>query len=251
MEDKKIPKIFVVTPYYKESLEFLKRCHDSVISQQGAKYDVTHIMVADGFARPEIDDWPVSHVKLPSAHRDYGNTPRAVGGMLAQAEGADFIAYLDADNWFDPSHLASMLRCQQESGAHVVCCMREFYDLSGQRMAIAEADENAQQHVDTSCLLIERSAFSINNFWMMPIQLSSIGDRIVFKGIINSRYRLAFTNKRTVSYTTLWDVHYKSIGQAPPPDAKYLTDEAYKYLTSFNNILETVDRLGFLPDIRH
>jgi glycosyltransferase involved in cell wall biosynthesis len=244
----KAPKIYVVTPYYKESLEVLRRCHDSVLGQQEANCDITHVMVADGFARPEIDDWGVAHVKLPSAHGDNGNTPRALGAMLAQAEGAYFIAYLDADNWFYPSHLASMLGRHQETRAQVVCCMREFYDPSGQKIAVTESDEDALRHVDTSCLLIHRSAFATNSLWMMPRQLSPICDRIFFKGVVHSRYHLAFTQKRTVGFTTLYASHYNAVGWALPAGVKDRVDEEpVKYLTSVEGVRETVERLGFWP----
>ena len=248
MGQSKAPKVYVVTPYYQESLEVLKRCHDSVLAQQEVNCDITHIMVADGFARPEVDDWAVAHVKFPTAHGDYGNTPRAIGAMLAQAEGADFITYLDVDNWYYPEHLASMLARLQETRAQVVCCMREFYDADGQKMACTEGDENALQHVDTSCMLLDRSAFAANTLWMMPRQLSPIGDRIVFKGIAHRGYRLAFTQKRTVAYTTLYAMHYNAVGQALPAGFKEeLGDAPSRYLTSAEGIRETVERLGFWP----
>src|SRR4029453_5901166 len=56
------PRIAVLTPYFQESLSLLERCHRSVRQQT---VSCEHIMVADGFPRPELDSWPVRHIKLP------------------------------------------------------------------------------------------------------------------------------------------------------------------------------------------
>ena len=55
-------RIAVVTPYYKEPTDILRRCHDSVMAQT---CPVTHIMVSDGHPNPEVDQWNAIHVRLP------------------------------------------------------------------------------------------------------------------------------------------------------------------------------------------
>ena len=122
------PKIAVITPYYKEPLDVLEECHASVRSQGD---HVTHFMIADGHAKPEIDDWQACHIKLPLSHGDFGNTPRGVGSTLAQSEGYDFITYLDADNWYHDGHIASLLDHIRETKAHVFSSFLTFHDLSG------------------------------------------------------------------------------------------------------------------------
>jgi glycosyltransferase involved in cell wall biosynthesis len=99
-------KVAVVTPYYREPIEKLRRCHDSVMAQTRA---CTHFMVADGFARDEIDDWDVQHIRLPLGHADFGNTPRCLGALSALNQGFDGFAYLDADNWYHPEHAESLV----------------------------------------------------------------------------------------------------------------------------------------------
>ncbi|MDP9413866.1 MAG: hypothetical protein M3Q08_07205 [Pseudomonadota bacterium] len=72
-------KVAVVTPYYREPLETLERCHESVRRQP---HSCTHFMVADGHPRAEVNSWPdVQHFALPVSHGDYGNTPRSIGGV--------------------------------------------------------------------------------------------------------------------------------------------------------------------------
>jgi hypothetical protein len=89
-------KVAVVTPYYKESDDILRQCHESVLRQS---YPCMHILVADGHPKALFYGHPKTmHVTLPQANGDQGNTPRTVGGILAEAYGFDAVAYLDADN---------------------------------------------------------------------------------------------------------------------------------------------------------
>ena len=99
-------KIAVITPYYKEPIAYLRKCYESVLSQ-GTKAD--HFFIADGFPNPELMSWDIKHISLSESHQDNGNTPRGIGAILATAEGYDFIAFLDADNWFHPNHINSMI----------------------------------------------------------------------------------------------------------------------------------------------
>lgn len=242
------PRIFVVTPYYQESLDVLSRCHESVRAQR-IDARLTHVMIADGHARSEIDTWGVEHVRLPRAHGDNGNTARAVGGMIAAAEDADFVAYLDADNWFYPEHLASLLAAHRQTQAAIACSFRHFYSPGGELLPITEADEDAVAHVDTSCMLIHRSAFAVNSTWTeMPRQLSPICDRVFFAAMKHKRYTICSTRARTVGFTSTYLPHYQSSGRTPPPDAKPGSfDEQLAFLHSADGVRQTVDRLGFWP----
>jgi hypothetical protein len=95
-------KIAVVIPYCNEEDDMVNNCHSSVMHQS---YPCTHILVADGHPKSQFDEQPKTmHVVLPQANADVGNTPRAIGGILADAYGFDAVAYLDADNWYDSAH---------------------------------------------------------------------------------------------------------------------------------------------------
>src|ERR1700730_6908863 len=96
-------KIAVVTPYYKENDDILRQCHLSVLRQ---RYPCTHILVADGHPKSLFDDQPKTmHVNSLQANRDAGSPPRAIGGILPDASGFEAVAWLNADNWYDPSHI--------------------------------------------------------------------------------------------------------------------------------------------------
>ena len=77
-----------------------------------------------------------------------GNPPRALGGILADAYGFDAVAYLDADNWYDPSHIEGLIEAHKaHEKVSLVSCKRRFYDLEGRQLYITELDEETNEHV--------------------------------------------------------------------------------------------------------
>ncbi|HET8898872.1 MAG TPA: glycosyltransferase, partial [Rhodanobacteraceae bacterium] len=102
-------RVAVVTPYYQEATETLQRCVDSVRAQTHAA--LVHYCVADGFPRHDLLDGAprLRHIVLPNAHANYGATPRGIGAQCALADGMDVVCFLDADNLFEPDHVASLV----------------------------------------------------------------------------------------------------------------------------------------------
>jgi len=152
-------RVAIVTPYYKEPLSMLRQCHESVMSQT---HGVTHFMVADGHPNAEIARVPgVTHVTLPMANGDNGNTPRAIGGLLASGYGYDAVGYLDADNWLAPNHIEVLLQVHEQSRSPLVCSRRIFCSLDGMVMPVTEDEEDKGRHIDTSWWLVMRRAVGL------------------------------------------------------------------------------------------
>ena len=225
----------------------LRQCHESVARQKGT---VDHFLVADGFPNEEVARWPVSHVSLNVAHGDNGNTPRAVGSLLAINGGYDYIAYLDADNWYHEDHLASLLETIVETRAEVATCFRTFHDLEGNALDVTERAEERLKHVDTSCFLISRAAFPATVAWgLMPKPLSPACDRVFLGMLKHNRYRIHSTRARSVAFRTQYAAHYKAAKLPIPSNAKSggEFDPALDYLKSNEGIAECVRLLGFWP----
>ncbi|MEA2981349.1 MAG: hypothetical protein QOF09_3172 [Alphaproteobacteria bacterium] len=225
-------KIAVVTPYYKEDSAVLWQCHKSVLQQT---HECHHILVADGHPQSGFESSPRTlHVKLPLSNSDNGNTPRAIGGILADSYGFDAVAYLDADNWFDPTHIEGMIAAHELSGSPIIACKRRYFDLSGSELLIGETDEDANLHVDTSCYLLFRPAFSLLRAWLMPKVLGSLCDRVFLKKAIKAEFKITYIPARTVGFRTQYLYHYHKAGIAPPPNVKAnnVHDAALNYLIS-------------------
>ena len=110
-----LPRVAVITPYYKEPLAQLRQCHESVRAQS---VPCLHVLVADGHRRRRINHWQAEHVRLPRSHGDIGSTPRLIGSYHAIGLGVDAVAFLDADNWYGPDHIANLLAEMDQHQAH-------------------------------------------------------------------------------------------------------------------------------------
>lgn len=212
-------RVAIITPYYKEPLDQLMKCIESVRAQTHAH--CTHFMVADGHPR---DDLPTNrfllHMVLPRAHADFGDTPRTLGALSAVTLGFDAIAYLDADNWFYPNHVARMLQLARETNAAVVTATRDLYTREG---AFIETDayNDGVKFVDTSCFFLMRPAFRIiPHFMLMPLALAPVCDHVFFWAIRGHNLPRAHCPEPTVAYRTPWMDHYQRNNLPLPPDVK-------------------------------
>jgi hypothetical protein len=214
-----------ITPYYKESRECLERCIVSV------KYQTTpadHMLIADGFPQDWIDQTNVRHLRLDRAHRDYGNTPRGLGGLMAVAEGYDAIGFLDADCWLEADHLEHCLEKAERVGFErcgFVAASRSLRRLDGS--VIDVPDEPLATHVDTNCLLLLAPSFDAVPVWILvPREVSVVCDRVFYLALRARTLIAAFSTTKTVNYIYTFAPLYRSLGEPPPEPIKENPDHA-------------------------
>lgn len=239
-------RIAVITPYHKEPIEMLRECHESVLAQG---VDAHHYFIADGHPQSDmmVND-KVSHVMLPNEHADYGNTPRGIGGILAVNADFDYITYLDADNWYHPNHLTSLIDLHKKTGADICCSFRTFHQSDRSAILVDDPQEQALRHVDTNCYFLSKSAFEVASLWTrIPKQLAPVGDRVFKEYLKQKRYRLSFSKQKTVAYRTLWRDHYVAAGLKPPLNSKNLDTSFIGWLKTAQGVKECVEKLGFYP----
>jgi hypothetical protein len=211
-------RVAVVTPYYKEPAEWLARCLQSVKDQT---HEATHFLVSDGHPQDWLDGMGVRHVRLGKAHADYGNTPRTIGGLLAAAEGFDAIAFLDADNWFAPEHVALCVDAAADGKADYVTAMRWWARADGSVMDVRIDEDLDGSHVDTNCFFLLRGAFHTIPRWsLMPRPMAMWCDRFFLASLRAEGLIERGTNQKTVFYLCTWANVYQAIGEPPPPYAK-------------------------------
>lgn len=211
------PRIAVLTPYFRESLALLERCHRSVRQQT---LSCEHIMVADGFPRTELDSWPVRHIKLPAPSRNFGDTPRRIAGEAAIEARFDAVAYLDADNWLRPRHVESLFACHLARGTPICHSARTLHRVDGTLMPLSQRGDNSV-HVDTSCLLVTAGAFDLLTLWgTWPWELSRIDDRMFWHAALARGHAHSFTGALTTCYEAAHPIFYQAIAETPPSDAR-------------------------------
>ncbi|GAD22944.1 glycosyltransferase family A protein [Acidovorax sp. MR-S7] len=219
-------KVAVITPYYQESETVLRRGMDSV--QRQTHGDFVHYMVADGHPRPEVlaGYERVVAVNLPSAHADYGCTPRGVGALLAMNEGADVVCFLDADNLFEPEHLESLVSTYRAASAqgqvlHAVFASRYLFLPGHEHVRLVSDEDTKRTHVDTSCISLHRSAAFMWPQWgLIPKAATPICDRVMFDLMRAHGLRVAWTDRFTVLYESNWRPHYIQAGLPLPANEK-------------------------------
>ncbi len=210
-------RVAVITPYYQEPVDVLRRCHDSVLEQT---HPCTHFLVSDGSPHVEVADWQGEHIQLGRPHGDNGNTPRAVGSLSAMNRDFDAVAYLDADNWYWPQHIAAMVALYRQTGVAICTASRTIHRGDGSVMYV-DYECNGESHVDTSCLFFLRPAFRIMPYWAtMPRQFGPICDRAMWQIILAHKLSSAHHAQPTVAFRTQYEFHYQRIGETPPPGAK-------------------------------
>ncbi len=206
-------RVGIVTPYYKESPGVLKACHDSVVAQT---YACTHYMVADGHPQPHVDGWNVVHIPLANSHGDNGNHARWVGALAALADGCNAIAFLDADNWFAPEHIAGMIELHAATGAAICTSGRAIHHLDGSFLITCK-ENDGETFVDTSCFFFTAAAFSLLSLWgTMPKTFSPINDRVLWAAARVRGISTAHDGRATVMFRSKYSFHYKWAGVAVP-----------------------------------
>ena len=224
--------VAVVTPFCTESSFVIAECFESVNRQTISCHhfricDNRNVCNRDDFATAR--DGAASLLYLPGPHGDNGNLARAVGSLLGQRQMAEFVAYLDADNWYYPEHMERMLELAVKSQADVVTATRSIHRLDGSLMYVDEYESEGKSFADTSCLVIFRRAFELLPLWaMMPKELGPICDRVMWHAIKSRGFKTAHCSVPTVAFRTQYEVHYRNVGETPPPGTKSNADSTEK-----------------------
>lgn len=214
-------RVAVITPYYKETDDQLTRCMDSVNRQ--THDDVTHILVSDGFPKPwKGKGTKFEHIVLPLSHSDAGATPRAIGGLSAFSRGFDAIAFLDADNWYEPVHIEKMIETMVSTRANAVVATRTMYSLDLRKMYVDDIESDGKNMVDTNCMFLNRSMMYLLSFWITQPEHRLISDKVFWQSCRNNGVEFVRCTHPTVAYVTKWAWHYQHAGINIPDDSVWL-----------------------------
>lgn len=207
-------KAAVITPYYKEDIAILRRCHLSVLDQDVA---CRHFMVADGFPSEIVAGWDCEHITLSKPHGDTGNTPRAIGCLSAVSQGFEIIFLLDADNWYCSDHVSEGIRLRQDNPSAAIGALRRNIVLPDGTPVPDSAEDENKTHIDTTCYAFFESSFSILPLWgLMPTFLGAIGDRIIFASAKSRNMNIVWSSKKTCFYTSNYRSSYLLANRKPP-----------------------------------
>ena len=215
----------VITPYYQEDAETLRRSHFSVDQQS---VGAAHFYVGDGICNPLIDEFDAIHLSLPVNSADNGNTPRCLGALLAASLGHNPIFFLDADNYFLSNHIHEALALKKlDPGLDVAFSGRQILLDDGSKFAPAPEDR-LRLFADTSTMCFFRSSYRALGLWgLIPKGLSPICDRIIYESIFSMGLSVGWTGKDTMVFESHYQAHYQAVRKKPitrlhDPDWGYL-----------------------------
>lgn len=207
--------VAIVTPYHdSKTLHWLQECIESVRRQ--SYKECIHVLVGDGF---QAMDLPI-HDRLHTIHLshnigDYGDSPRALGAIYAYAQGADAVAFLDADNWYEINHIESLIDIHKHTGAQVITCYRQLADLNGKILGICP-DSDGLSFCDTGCMLFTKDSSEIaTSWWTIPKAYHALDDRVIWDRVLSKKYSIACSKHASFVYRTAFIHHYKMFNQIP------------------------------------
>lgn len=207
------PRIAVITPYHREDIATLERCHRSVLAQT---HPCRHVLVADGHPQEPLQHWQADHLQLPLSHDDIGSTPRLIGAIHAIGLGVDAVAFLDADNWYRPTHIETLVRLHEGGGAVFLASQRSLYSLDGSELGPCPITD-PERFIDTNSMMFWREAFPLLHHWvLMPSYAHLIGDRVMLHHVRQSGLPTGFSPEPTVCYTCGKPGLYQMMGVVPP-----------------------------------
>lgn len=211
-------RLAVITPYYKEPPDMLRRCAGSVAAQ--TLPNVEQIFVSDGVPCDEVDGFANAiHIRVPN-HADYGDTPRVMGALHAVNRGYDGIAFLDADNWYEPQHLELLLRGAIGASVPISTATRTLWSEAGEPLGVC-TESDGENHVDTNCYLILRPAYPHLSVWgFKDRNLSITGDQVFWRALLDAGVGHVHCRTPTVNYTTNFAAHWLRRGETPPAQSK-------------------------------
>ena len=212
---------FIITPYYREEIDWIKRCVDSVKRSANAlgedHFVIKHLLVADGVYRPEVQELSDYNLTMFPGTRDYGDTPRFIGFCLAYTQGAKAISFLDADNWFFDSHLPAVAQLYENTKAQVVTTSRAFFHLNGDPLDAVCLTSDGEHFCDTSCLTLFDEGVGFGRFWgEISDEEHAIDDRVVWDKIKENGAVRAHTDQVTIAYRARASSYYRDLGEPIP-----------------------------------
>ncbi len=136
--------VSVVVPTYNVE-EYIDQCLDSIENQTYSRLEI--ILVDDGSTddtceRLDAHAKKDSRIQILTQKNSYAGVARNNG--FDHAKG-DYIIFLDADDYFEPSMIETMLQTAQETDADVVLCRSNYYDVeTGETTLISRIMEDIE-----------------------------------------------------------------------------------------------------------
>ena len=176
------------------------RLADCIESVRNQTYkNIEHVVVVDGRSRWESVSEILDALEFPNGSNEHVivlphptglnrfNGHRIYGGFSFLASG-DYIAWLDDDNEFTPSHIESLVRITEEKNLDWAYSLRQIVDSEGKFICNDDCENLGKyksvindHFVDVSCFFVRRE---LDNLIRFPLPLAHvIGQELGARGL--------------------------------------------------------------------
>lgn len=204
-----LPQVLIVTPTVGRDCLF--KAVQSVVSQTYS--NIIHLIVIDGEEYSErvkrlvgSDSDKRKTISLPFNTGQQGFYGHRIYAAVSYLVNADYVCYLDEDNWYDSNHVMSLVTLLQQNDLDWAYSLRKIFSFDGNFIANDNCESlgpwpaysGMPDLVDTSCYAIKTSVLTrIGHHWFNKFA----ADRIFFKELSNYSQNYATTSLYTLNYT--------------------------------------------------
>jgi glycosyltransferase involved in cell wall biosynthesis len=240
-----MPKVSVVIPAY-NAMNYLPETLQSVLRQTFTDFEV--LIINDG-SSDNIKEWGAeqtdSRVKLISQTNQGQSAARNLGIALAKGE---YIAFLDADDLWEPTMLEKQVRCLEENPTaglayHWTALIDENGKATGRVMG-SDASGNILKQIlekniiDCPSVVVRRCCFNnvglfeenlrFNEDWEMWIRIASRYEFAVTKEpLVYYRQHLQSASKKWQLMEQGYRIVIEKAFQSVPADLQYIKNRSY------------------------
>ena len=179
---------------------------DSVANQT---YPCTHYVFADGVdLDPETKFHPnTKFCRLPMKTGQWGYMNAGIVAASAFLVQEDYIAWLDDDNWYEPHHIADLVKVLDALEAvpsnQYAYSLRKIVNVDGSFFDNDDCESLGPftKFIDLNCYLMRRElAVQIAPMWYNTTGTMMVGDRHVYNCLDQNKVLGACTRDYTVNY---------------------------------------------------
>ena len=137
------PTISVIIPVYNAE-KYIRRCVESILVQTFEDFEL--LLVDDGspdHSGEICDEYAQKDSRVRVFHKSNGGTASARNYGLDHFQG-DYVAFIDNDDYVEPTYLDDMLNAMTRCGADLVCCGVWYFEKSDGsygRLRITDSDK--------------------------------------------------------------------------------------------------------------
>ena len=242
-------KVSIIIPVYKVSIEYLRVCFNSLISQTLSESEF--VIVSDGAPETEYsicEEYAQKDSRFKVFKREHAGVSSARNYGIEQAQGV-YITFVDADDWIDPETSQLVYSYAMKNSSDIVLWDAYIHHKttikttcyaanSLNSFSINQTDHLIQTAIFpdnikessvafVSCKLIKKTFLVQNNIFFPP-QLRCSEDRFFHIQCFIHSKSISYINKPLYHYL----IHDESVSRKYTPDAFY---EYTKFISFFDS----------------